>query len=98
MTGPLPFTDTNRVGRPFSLALREHVPGHLLYANGHRFYPRYYQLHSTQPGSPLASSRLTRRARALDPGSACDSPTLVSRADSSLHSRARPRTLQEHAT
>lgn len=42
-----------QVRRPLSLALREYVPGNLLYANGHRFYPRYYQLHSTQPGSPV---------------------------------------------
>jgi ATP-dependent helicase YprA (DUF1998 family) len=42
-----------QVRRPLSLALREYVPGNLLYANGHRFYPRYYQLHSAQPGSPI---------------------------------------------
>jgi len=42
-----------QVRRPLSLALREYVPGNLLYANGNRFYPRYYQLHSTQPGSPI---------------------------------------------
>ncbi|MEI8172498.1 MAG: DEAD/DEAH box helicase [Deltaproteobacteria bacterium] len=30
--------------RPTSLALREYVPGNLIYANGNRFTPRYYHL------------------------------------------------------
>lgn len=30
--------------RASSLALREHVPGNLIYANGHRFVPRFYHL------------------------------------------------------
>lgn len=30
--------------RPAALALREYVPGNLVYANGHRFLPRYFTL------------------------------------------------------
>lgn len=30
--------------RPSAVALREYVPGNLIYANGHRFVPRYYHL------------------------------------------------------
>jgi len=30
--------------RPVALALREYVPGNLVYANGHRFLPRYFTL------------------------------------------------------
>jgi ATP-dependent helicase YprA (DUF1998 family) len=33
-----------------SLALREYIPGNLIYANGHRFIPRYFRL---EPGEPL---------------------------------------------
>lgn len=32
-----------------SLALREYVPGNLIYANGHRFAPRYFQLEPEDP-------------------------------------------------
>ncbi|MGE0447887.1 MAG: helicase-related protein, partial [Vicinamibacterales bacterium] len=30
--------------RPSAVALREYVPGNLIYANGHRFVPRYFHL------------------------------------------------------
>lgn len=30
--------------RPSAMALREYVPGNLIYANGHKYYPRYYHL------------------------------------------------------
>ncbi|WP_395095204.1 DEAD/DEAH box helicase [Armatimonas sp.] len=30
--------------RPNAMALREYVPGNLIYANGHRFVPRYFHL------------------------------------------------------
>jgi hypothetical protein len=33
-----------------ALALREYIPGNLIYANGHRFIPRYYRL---EPGEPV---------------------------------------------
>src|ERR1035441_9114531 len=33
-----------------SLALREYIPGNLIYANGHRFIPRYFRL---EPGEPV---------------------------------------------
>ncbi|MFU8803277.1 MAG: DEAD/DEAH box helicase [Bradymonadaceae bacterium] len=32
-----------------SLALREYIPGNLIYANGHRFAPRYFQLQPEEP-------------------------------------------------
>lgn len=32
-----------------SLALREYVPGNLIYANGHRFIPRYFRLEPIEP-------------------------------------------------
>ncbi len=34
--------------RPHTLALREYVPGNLIYANGHKFVPRYYHLEAEQ--------------------------------------------------
>lgn len=37
------------VRRPVSLALREYVPGNLIYANGHRFFPRFFQLEASDP-------------------------------------------------
>ena len=35
--------------RPASLALREYVPGNLIYANGHRFVPRFFHLEPEEP-------------------------------------------------
>jgi hypothetical protein len=35
--------------RALALALREYVPGNLIYANGHRFYPRFFHLEATEP-------------------------------------------------
>ncbi|HOU55091.1 MAG TPA: DEAD/DEAH box helicase [Myxococcota bacterium] len=35
--------------RPQALALREFVPGNLIYVNGHRFYPRFFHLEATEP-------------------------------------------------
>jgi len=35
--------------RVLALALREYVPGNLIYANGHRFYPRFFHLEATEP-------------------------------------------------
>lgn len=37
-----------QIHRNTALALREHVPGNLLYAHGHRFIPRFYQLTATE--------------------------------------------------
>jgi hypothetical protein len=34
--------------RPPAVALREYVPGNLIYANGHRFVPRFFQLAPAQ--------------------------------------------------
>lgn len=35
--------------RPPALALREYVPGNLIYANGNRFIPRFYHLEPDEP-------------------------------------------------
>lgn len=35
--------------RALALALREYVPGNLIYANGHRFYPRFFHLEASEP-------------------------------------------------
>ncbi|HHV61974.1 MAG TPA: DEAD/DEAH box helicase [Firmicutes bacterium] len=35
--------------RPLAIALREYVPGNLIYANGHRFVARYFHLEPVQP-------------------------------------------------
>ncbi|MFQ5751488.1 MAG: helicase-related protein, partial [bacterium] len=35
--------------RPTVLALREYVPGNLIYANGQRFFPRYFHLEPEDP-------------------------------------------------
>ena len=37
------------VRRNTGLAVREYVPGNLIYANGHRFYPRFFHLEPTPP-------------------------------------------------
>jgi ATP-dependent helicase YprA (DUF1998 family) len=37
------------IRRPSPLALREYVPGNLIYANGHRFFPRFFQLEAIEP-------------------------------------------------
>lgn len=46
-TGEMPFTaggGTLELPRPLSMALREYVPGNLIYANGQKFVPRHYML------------------------------------------------------
>jgi hypothetical protein len=37
--------------RPPAIALREYVPGNLIYANGHRFVPRFFQLRVAHEGA-----------------------------------------------
>jgi ATP-dependent helicase YprA (DUF1998 family) len=39
--------------RPLALALREYVPGNFLYANGHRFYPRYFHMQAGARGESI---------------------------------------------
>ena len=39
------------VRRPLSLAVREFIPGNMIYANGNRYAPRYFQLRATDPTS-----------------------------------------------
>lgn len=35
--------------RPPAVALREYIPGNIIYANGHRFIPRFYHLEAEEP-------------------------------------------------
>jgi hypothetical protein len=55
--------------RPLALALREYVPGNFLYANGHRFYPRYFHLQAGAHGelgdAGAMAVHLSRLARVL---------------------------------
>lgn len=39
------------IRRPLSMAVREYVPGNLIYANGDRFTPRFYHLSAQDPTS-----------------------------------------------
>ncbi len=53
-TAILPFTEEGRdfgLPRPPSLALREYVPGNLIYANGHRFVARHFHFEPVDPTS-----------------------------------------------
>ncbi|MFV8754270.1 DEAD/DEAH box helicase [Nannocystaceae bacterium ST9] len=46
-----------QIRRAKSLALREYVPGNSIYANGHRFFPRFFHLEALEQGGgiePLA--------------------------------------------
>ncbi len=38
-----------KLPRPPAIALREYAPGNLIYANGNRFIPRFYQLEPDEP-------------------------------------------------
>lgn len=40
----MPHARDYELPRPPAIALREYFPGNILYANGHRFIPRYYRL------------------------------------------------------
>ena len=39
--------------RPSALAVREYVPGNRIYANGHRFQPRYYHFEPSETGTTI---------------------------------------------
>ena len=49
--GYVPGSRDWELRRPTSLALREFVPGNLLYANGHRFVPRKFEFEQKGSGS-----------------------------------------------
>lgn len=53
--------------RPLAVALREYVPGNLIYANGHRFVARFYHL---EPGYPLVFQIDVGRESVLEVGAA----------------------------
>jgi rubrerythrin len=80
-TAEIPFWESKDAGelylpRPPLLALREYVPGNLIYANGHRFVSRRYQLlPAEERESTLLEVTVTRSAlREVDAGAA-PSPT-----------------------
>lgn len=49
MPKALPGPSEYILPRPPGMALREYVPGNLIYANGHRFVPKFYRLEATDP-------------------------------------------------
>jgi ATP-dependent helicase YprA (DUF1998 family) len=68
-TGEIPYWETGEAGdlllpRPPLIALREYVPGNLIYANGHRFVVRKYQLEPPQDreSSPYLEVAIGRSA------------------------------------
>jgi hypothetical protein len=80
-TAEIPFWESRDAGelylpRPPLLALREYVPGNLIYANGHRFVSRRYQLlPAEERESALLEITVARSAlREVDAG-ATSSPT-----------------------
>jgi ATP-dependent helicase YprA (DUF1998 family)/rubrerythrin len=87
-TAEIPFWESRDAGelylpRPPLLALREYVPGNLIYANGHRFVSRRYQL---LPAEERETAQLevtvTRSAlREVEPGTP---PSVTSRVLQSL--------------
>jgi DEAD/DEAH box helicase/Helicase conserved C-terminal domain/MrfA Zn-binding domain len=57
--------------RPPAMALREYVPGNLVYASGYRFTPRYYRLDPEQPPLVVEVDAEHRAVREVDrPGAA----------------------------
>ena len=56
------------IHRNTALALREHVPGNLLYAHGHRFIPRFYQLAATEQSVRFVVSTNDEAAAEADAG------------------------------
>jgi ATP-dependent helicase YprA (DUF1998 family) len=48
--------------RPTAMALREYIPGNLIYANSHRFIPRYYHL---EPQRQLTQFQVDREHEAI---------------------------------
>lgn len=56
------------IHRGTALALREYVPGNLIYAHGHRFIPRYYQLAPTEQTVRFIVSTPDEAVAEADPG------------------------------
>jgi hypothetical protein len=87
-TAEIPFWEAKDAGelylpRPPLMALREYVPGNLIYANGHRFVSRRYQLlPAEERESAVLEVTVSRSAlREVDAGTA---PSLTSRVLQSL--------------
>lgn len=80
-TGEIPFIaggGTLELPRPPSMALREYVPGNLIYANGQKFVPRHYMLvtgEQYQEQPVMAFSREKEAMVELSPGT---SPSAMS--------------------
>lgn len=56
----LPGPSEYLLPRPSGMALREYVPGNMIYANGQKFVPRYYRLQAVDP--TVVRLDLTREA------------------------------------
>ncbi len=57
--------------RPPAVALREYVPGNLIYANGHRFLPRFYHLRVDRDAAGGSESVLEPTVFRVDVASPC---------------------------
>ena len=60
-SGPTEF----RLPRPPAVALREYVPGNLIYANGHRFAARRFHRAANEDQVELATYAVSRKQRAV---------------------------------
>ena len=60
-SGPKDF----RLPRPPAVALREYVPGNLIYANGHRFAARRFHRDATEDRTETATYAVSRKQRAV---------------------------------
>jgi ATP-dependent helicase YprA (DUF1998 family) len=79
-TAEIPYWEAGNSGelklpRPAAMALREYVPGNLIYANGHRFVSRRYQLQPAEERERIAvevleASNAMREAKSEGSGSA----------------------------
>lgn len=65
--------------RPLAMAIREYVPGNLIYANGHRFLPRFFHLQAEPPTDFQvdAPNQAVGELRGASSGSALGSRVLV---------------------
>lgn len=60
-SGPKEF----RLPRPPAVALREYVPGNLIYANGHRFAARRFHRDANEEQTEMANYAVSRKRRAV---------------------------------
>lgn len=72
----LPGPSEYLLPRPPGMALREYVPGNMIYANGQKFVPRYFRLEAVDPS--IVRLDLTREAIDFaEPGAAAGAGTTM---------------------